>query len=168
MLVLISEFSLLQFYNKSWYMVRRGFPHSSVGKEPACNAGDPSSIPGLGRSPGEGRGYPLQHSWPSLVAQLIKNPPVMQVDLGLIPALGRSPGEGQGYKSRTWLSNFHFHLVRNFLVPFLFSAWSFLLEVYKKKISLLLKLKFVSFFPPHFTSFQSIMSALFFKSLLKA
>ena len=78
-------------------MVRRGFPHISVGKEPACNAGDPSSIPGLGRSPGEGTGYPLQHSWPSLVAQLIKNPPVMQVDLGLIAGLGRSPGEGQGY-----------------------------------------------------------------------
>ena len=43
-------------------MVRRGFPHSSVGKEPACNAGDPSSIPGLGRSPGEGQGYPFQYS----------------------------------------------------------------------------------------------------------
>ena len=34
-----------------------GFPHSSVGKESACNAGDPGSIPGLGRSPGEGKGY---------------------------------------------------------------------------------------------------------------
>ena len=40
----------------------KGFPHSSVGKESACNAGDPSSIPGLGRSPGEGKGYPLQYS----------------------------------------------------------------------------------------------------------
>ena len=38
------------------------FPHSSVGKESACNAGDPSSIPGLGRSPGEGNGNPLQYS----------------------------------------------------------------------------------------------------------
>ena len=38
------------------------FPHSSVGKESACNAEDPSSIPGLGRSPGEGKGYPLQYS----------------------------------------------------------------------------------------------------------
>ena len=38
------------------------FPHSSVGKESACNAGDLSSIPGLGRSPGEGNGNPLQHS----------------------------------------------------------------------------------------------------------
>ena len=39
-----------------------GFPESSVGKESACNAGDPSLIPGLGRSPGEGKGYPLQYS----------------------------------------------------------------------------------------------------------
>ena len=38
------------------------FPDSSVGKESACNAGDPSSIPGLGRSPEEGIGYPLQYS----------------------------------------------------------------------------------------------------------
>ena len=55
-----------------------GFPHSSVGKESACNAGDPGSIPGSGRSPGEGIGYPLQYSWASLVAQLGKNPPAMQ------------------------------------------------------------------------------------------
>ena len=55
-----------------------GFPDSSVGKESACNAGDPGSISGLGRSPGEGIGYPLEFSWASLVAQLVKNPPVMQ------------------------------------------------------------------------------------------
>ena len=54
-----------------------GFPHSSVGKESTCNAGDPGSISGLGRSAGEGIGYPLQYSWASLVAQLVKNPPVM-------------------------------------------------------------------------------------------
>jgi len=54
-----------------------GFPDSSVGKESACNAGDPSSIPGVGRSAGEGIGYPLQYSWASLVAQLVKNPPAM-------------------------------------------------------------------------------------------
>ena len=55
----------------------RGFPHSSVGKESACNAGDPSSIPGSERSPGEGIGYPLQYSWDSFVAQLVKNLPAM-------------------------------------------------------------------------------------------
>ena len=55
-----------------------GFPDSSVGKEAACHAGDPGSIPGSGRSPGEGTGYPLQYSWASLVAQFIKNPPARQ------------------------------------------------------------------------------------------
>ena len=53
------------------------FPDSSVGKESTCNAGDPSSIPGSGRSAGEGIGYPLQYSWAFLVAQLVKNPPTM-------------------------------------------------------------------------------------------
>ena len=51
---------------------KQGSPHSSVGKESTCNAGDPGSIPGLPRSPGEGIGYPLQYSWASLVAQLVK------------------------------------------------------------------------------------------------
>ena len=49
-----------------------GFPGSSAGKESACNAGDPGS----GRSPGGG--YPLQYSWTSLVAQMVKNLPVMK------------------------------------------------------------------------------------------
>ena len=55
-----------------------GFPGGSAGKESACNAGDLGLIPGLGRSPGEGNGYPLQYSWPSLVAQLVKNPLAMR------------------------------------------------------------------------------------------
>ena len=55
-----------------------GFPDSSVSKESACSAGDPSSVPGLGRSAGEGIGYPFQYSWASLVDQLVKNPPAMR------------------------------------------------------------------------------------------
>ena len=55
-----------------------GFPDNSVGKESIFNAGDPSLIPGSGRSTGEGIGYPLQYSWASLMAQLVKNPPSMQ------------------------------------------------------------------------------------------
>ena len=51
---------------------------NSVDKESSCNAGDPSVIPRLGRSAGEGIGYPLQYSWASLVAQLVKNLPVME------------------------------------------------------------------------------------------
>ena len=54
-----------------------GFPDSLVGKESACNAGDPSSIPGSGRSTGEGISYSLQYSQISLVAQLVKNPHAM-------------------------------------------------------------------------------------------
>ena len=60
-------------------------------------AEEPGSIPRLGRSPGEGIGCPLQYSWPSLVAQLVKNLPCNAGYLGLIPGLGRSPGEGKGY-----------------------------------------------------------------------
>ena len=55
-----------------------GFPDSSVGKESACNEGDPGSIPGLGRSTEEGICYPLQYSQTSLVVQLVKNLPAMQ------------------------------------------------------------------------------------------
>ena len=50
----------------------KSFPGISAGKESTCNSGDPNSIPGLGRSPEEGIGYPLQ-SWASLVVQMVKN-----------------------------------------------------------------------------------------------
>ena len=59
---------------------------SSVGEESTCNAGDPDSIPGSGRCAGEGIGYPLQYSWASLVAQLVKNPPTMRETW--VPSLG--------------------------------------------------------------------------------
>ena len=55
-----------------------GLPSSSAGKESACNAGDPDSIPGSGRSPEKGIGYPLQYSWASLVALTVKNPSAKQ------------------------------------------------------------------------------------------
>ena len=51
------------------------FHHGSAGRESTCNAGDPSSIPGLGRSTEKGIGYPRQYSWASLVAQTVKNLP---------------------------------------------------------------------------------------------
>ena len=50
----------------------------SAGKDLACNGGDHGSTPGLGLSPGEGIGYPLQYSWASPVAQMAKSPPAMQ------------------------------------------------------------------------------------------
>ena len=53
--------SMVRNFKKGFFW-GSGFPHSSVGKESACNAGNPGSIPGLGRSPREGKGYPLQYS----------------------------------------------------------------------------------------------------------
>ena len=64
------------FENDIWHLIPfpQGFPGSSAGKESTCNAGDPSSIPGPGRSSGKGIGYPLQYAWAFLVAQMVKNP----------------------------------------------------------------------------------------------
>ena len=99
-----------------------GFSDSSVGKQSAYNAGDPSSTPGLGRSAAEGIGYPLQYSWTSLMTQLVKNPPTMRETW--VQSLGwedplekgkathfsilawRIPWAVHGVaKSQTWLSN---------------------------------------------------------------
>ena len=71
------------------------FPDSSVSKESTCSVGDPGSIPGMGRSSGEGIGYPLQYSWGFPGAG--KESACDVGDLGSIPGLGRSPGEGKGY-----------------------------------------------------------------------
>ena len=103
-----------------------GFPSTTAGKESACNAGEPGSIPGLGRSPGEGIGYPLQYSSlenskdctvhgaansrtqlsdfhfhfrSSKVALVVKNLPAKVEDVGdvgSIPRSGRSHGGGNG------------------------------------------------------------------------
>ena len=59
------------------YVHRRDLPGISADKESACNAGDPSLIPGSRRSPGEGIGYAFQYSWASVVAQMVKNPLAM-------------------------------------------------------------------------------------------
>ena len=66
---------------------------------PASNVGDLGLIPRLGRSPGEGKGYPLQYSWASLEAHMVKNLPAMQETLGLFLGLGRSPGKRNGTHS---------------------------------------------------------------------
>ena len=105
------------------------FSGSSVGKESACNAGDPGLIPGSGRSPREGIGYPLQCSWASLVAQLVKNLPAVREtwvrSLGWKDPLEkgkathssivawRIPLDYRVTKSWTQLSDFHFHVTGN-------------------------------------------------------
>ena len=58
--------SVLPTSIQGWFPLKQGFPDGSVAKESACNAGDPGSIPGSGRSSGERIGYPLQYSWASL------------------------------------------------------------------------------------------------------
>ena len=73
----------------------QGFPDSSVGKESACNAGDSALIPGLGRSPGEGKGYSLQYSGLENYMDYIVH--------GVT-------------KSWTQLSNFHFHFSKHTLL----------------------------------------------------
>ena len=100
-----------------------------VGKESACNAGDLGSIPGSGRSAGEGVGYPLQYSWASLVAQLVNNPPAVREtwvrSLGWEDPLEKGKAIHSQYsglensmdcivhgvaKSWTGLRHFHFHV----------------------------------------------------------
>ena len=103
-----------------------GFPASSAGKASTCKAGDPGSIPRLGRSTGEWSAYPLQYSWASLVAQLVKNPPAMQetwvqslcwedplengkatLSCNLAWRIPWTLVHGVA-NSQTWLNNFHF------------------------------------------------------------
>ena len=86
-------FDFLNFYLLIiWPYVRwmLGFPGSSADKESTYNTRDPSSIPGLGSSPGEGIGYQLQYSWAFLVAQTIKNLSAMR-RLGFNPWVGKIP-----------------------------------------------------------------------------
>ena len=71
-------------------LVLLGFPGGSAGKESTCNAGDPGSIPGLQRFPGEGNGYPLQYSG-------LEN----SMD-SVVHGVAKSP---------TQLSDFHFHAI---------------------------------------------------------
>ena len=115
----------LLIYGLTWLP---GFPDSSVGKESACNAGEPGSIPGSGRSAGEGIGYPLQYSWASLVVQLVKNLPATWEtwvrSLGWEDPLEKGKVthssilawstpwtvQSMGPQSQTRLSDFHFHM----------------------------------------------------------
>ena len=115
-----------------------GFPDSSLGTEFACNAGDPGSILGSGRSAGEGIGYPFQYSWASLVAQMVKNPLIMQEtwvrSLGWEDPLKKGKAihssiltwripwtvESMGLQSQTRMGIFHFHLAEIVFVRFLY------------------------------------------------
>ena len=77
----ISLVSLFSFCDSFWWIFQVSTfgedTGSSAGKESAYNEGDPGLIPGLGRAPGEGIGYPLQYSWASLGAQMVKTLPAV-------------------------------------------------------------------------------------------
>ena len=104
-----------QLHFTSLQMVKRASLVVQLVKNPPAHEGDLGSIPGLGRSPGEGKGYPLQYSglenstdcvvhgvtksqaWLSNFHSNSKNSTCNVKDLDLIPGLGRSPGEENGY-----------------------------------------------------------------------
>ena len=81
-------------------LYEKGLPDSSVGKESTWNTGDPGSISELERSPGEGIGYPLQYSWASFVAQLVKNPACYAGELGWKDPLEK--GKATHYSILAW------------------------------------------------------------------
>ena len=98
----------------------KGFPGSSVGKGSACNAGDPSSIPGSGRSPGEGFDNPLQYFWVSLVAQFVKNLPTMQETQGWIKTKKILCHSSGGSKSEIKESVGYLQMLMGRILPCLF------------------------------------------------
>ena len=100
--------------------IRLYFPDSSVGKESTCNAGDPGSIPLLGRSAAERIGYPLQYSWTSLVVQLLKNVLAMRETWILCLRWGFS-GEGIGYPLQYFWASLVVQLVKN--PPAMWETW---------------------------------------------
>ena len=141
----ISENKYISLNNYIYVHILR-VPHGSAGKESTCNAGDLGSIPGLGKSPGEGKCYPLQYSglensmdyivhgvaksWTwmgdfhfgaSLIAQLVNNPPAMQETQVLLLGSGRSTGEGICYTLQySWASPVA-QLVKN--LPAMWEIW---------------------------------------------
>ena len=123
---------------------------SSAGKESACNAGDPGSISVSGRSSGERIGYPLQYSWASLEAQLVKSQPAMQEtwirspgwEDPLVKGMAtqsiilawrilwtEEPGglQSMGSQSLTWLSDFHTDTLKH---RWVYNATYFITTVY--------------------------------------
>ena len=104
-MVFIPLCSLLPSSSWSWYLVRTqwSFPGKSAGKESTCNAGDPGSIPGLGRSPREGICYPLQYSWAFPGGSDGKEFSCNVGDLGSIPGLGRFPWRREGLPTPVFL-----------------------------------------------------------------
>ena len=98
-----------------------GFPDSSVGKESACNAGDPSLIPRLGRCPGERDKIPIPVFLGFPGGSAGKESARNAQDLGLIPGLERSPGEGKGYPLQYSWASLVAQMVKN--PPAMWETW---------------------------------------------
>ena len=111
---LLKEYNVLMFFNNldfilgnTGYLLKEdiliiGLPWCSNSKESACNAGDPGLIPGLGRAPGEGNGYPLQYS-------CLENP--MDRESGGLQSMG-SQRAGHGWVANTFtLSHTDYSLI---------------------------------------------------------
>ena len=99
--MLVTQYHFLLGSSIFWHLLFiLGFPGNSAGKESACNAGTLiRSIPGSGRAPREGIGYPVQYSWASLVAQTVQNPPAIQETWVQSLSWKDSPGGGHGNHS---------------------------------------------------------------------
>ena len=147
--IFVFSYLLLDVITSHFQVPSRGFPHSSVGKESACNAGDPCSIPGLGRSSGERIGYPTAVFLGFPCSSAGKESACNSGGLGSIPGLGRCPGEGKDCpleysglenfmdcivpgiaKSQRQLSDFHFHnvIIHEFISPVQISSLIFQLS----------------------------------------
>ena len=87
-----------------------GLPGGSAGKESACNAADPSSIPGLGRSAGEGMGYPLQYSWAEAEAQIPWPPDMINWPTGKDPDAGQDWRQEEKGTTEDELVGWHYQL----------------------------------------------------------
>ena len=130
----------------------RDFPDSSVGKESTCNSGDPGLIPGSGRSAREGIGYPLQYSWASLAAQLVKNPPAMRETWV------------RSYSNRTWIW-FYFYSTM-FQEGFMKKSIQYNILKVNKKIWFLIKFG-VKIIPQVKPTLQNVVYTLFMNWLWK-
>ena len=104
--LLPSETWMVFLFLSPLFTLLSGFPDSSVGKQSTCNARDPGSIPGSGRSDEERIGYPLQYSCASLVAQLVKNLQCRRP--GFDPWVGKIPWRRERLPTPVfWPGEFH-------------------------------------------------------------
>ena len=134
-----------------------GFPDSSVGKESACNARDPGSTPGSRRTPGEGIGYPLQYSWASLVAQLVKDPPAVRE--AWVQSLGWEdpPEKGKATQSSILAWRISWSCKQFFFSNFIINA----MNTFQILVSATIHAAFVSILHDHRSTWSTCLTSYF-------